>query len=224
VAYVSEDDFRSTVQIIRDLLESGALRLLLNPSFGADAPVRFVFRQEQAEVDQLLSGRGTTESAFEAAADDIAATLSAAVRETPPDRFSQQRADPERTDGDPEDPDVARRKLQLVSESFDIASLQQRWWVKRTAKTRVFSALRWNVANRLADDEASPPEGGGAPFGILMLEGATAATTPLSLFSNPVTDLTLVVDKEDVVAMRDTLDRLISALDAHSPRREAQDG
>jgi hypothetical protein len=124
--------------------------------------------------------------------------------------------DPEEDDEEtpePETPEVARAKFELVQEAFAVRELQRRVWVKTTSKQPVLDSVGWEVTRKLADDTADRPEGPVPAVATLKF----AAVDPDSYYYDErPPEIVMVADAEDVAFLIDVLTRVRSQLQAAS--------
>lgn len=209
--YVDLELFEAGLEAIQDLLGTGAFRILVGSGL-RPSPFQFELRREDGALKDVLANHGLSFGNLSDVIGDLDDCLNALVSGSSPEKFVAVRSDPRRwEDGEHESPDVARRKLDLVVNTFDISSLKQRFWVKRTAKTPIPGRLDWEVLTKNADASGVLP--GDSPIIVATIRLATepGGSGPISL-TDQLRQLNITVDSEDVGYMIDSLNRLQDSL------------
>jgi hypothetical protein len=205
--YVSPDRFEAGVDVIQDLAKSGALRILVGSGL-RPSPFQFELRRDDVALKDVLAGRGLSYSDLTEFIEDLDDCLNALLGGSSPKRFAEVRSDPERwDDGEFESPEVATRKLELVAETFDLADLRKRFWIKRTAKSPIPGRLDWEVLTKNADAGAAAPGPTPVVLATIRLSTEPGSAGPISL-TDQLRQVNITVDSEDVGYMIDSLTRL----------------
>jgi hypothetical protein len=212
----TREAFARAVEVIEELRSADAIRVLVGPapvaslfSNGSRA-VRFELRPDAEEADSAVEARGFNRVTFERVARDVAEILSALAQDLPEERVSLGRR-VLGEQGTQEPSEDVRWKLKYASEHFEIEELRERFWVKATSKHPLQQGFSWGI-NLRGDDAVRPaPTARPVPYAVLSLRtGPSAPGTRASVTYNQVH---MTVDREDVIALRDELDRLLSHLD-----------
>jgi hypothetical protein len=187
--YLSEEEFRATVERLRDLRQAKKAWLLIG-SGGAS------FAVLGKEADENLRERSG----------EVAEALDAAMTNQPVDHFASRRASPiARAFGvheEPEDPEIAGRKLRIVSETFPIRELVRRRWLKRTSKTDSPGVFEWDIGRKHREDTLPIPAGGPVPYALIRF----ASSRPSGeLPGARAHELQVTLDLEDVDYLIGTL-------------------
>ena len=170
--------------------------MLVSPS-----RIRFVF-SSAAETDDLHDG------------DEVEKALQAAVAGVSAEQFAQRDVNPfanlfGEEAVEPESVEVATEKLRVVTERFDLNSLDRRRWLKTTAKTGTPGMIEWDTAAKYSEDTIPAPPGGPVPFALLRLE-EHQSTTGSRQQARP--DIVFTLDSEDIDYMLGLLTELRAAL------------
>lgn len=214
---VSTQDFERVAIALRDLEEASVCRIVILPVIPlpyATQLVQFNVLHDEPGASEILDARDLDQQTLEDVADEVAETLTAVITNVGPDRYAVMRARRRRGatteqtgDPDPED----EKKYRLAEQIFDITGLQARLWVKQTSKTLVPVTVEWELADKIADDNAQPPAGRPVRFGTLRIVGRPSRFNPFEVGDEA---LSMVVDREDVLLMLDILTRLRDAFDS----------
>lgn len=203
--YVAEDLFRRGLAVLTALRESNELRILL----AVRGTLQFEIREERTAVSETLAAANLTYDELEGVVWDVSDCLNAAIVGVSEDGFVTARTDTKRfSDGEVEDPEVARLKFRLATEIFDVDELRRRAWVKETSPVRIARRIQWDVLSKHATAVGLPPGNRAVRFGALrfVLDSAQGSLRDQAEF-------VITVDKEDVGFMIDTLNQLVRALD-----------
>lgn len=215
--YASEVDFRNAVEILKRLEAEGIADILIAGPFGRHG-VRIILPRGVAAVAAAADDAGMTEREFRTTIRDVQDTLAAATQNVSPDDFVEaraQRTHPEEgTEVTPDGADLARRKLAVVSEAFDLRALRSRRWIKRTSKNDMLFDADWEVVKKLADNEAEAPEGAREiPSALIQLSSGPPDDAFSVVTGRGTTNVVVTMDAADVDALIRTLMRLRKALD-----------
>jgi hypothetical protein len=206
-----QQEFERGLRAIERLRTSSALRLLVGSRFRGRL-IQFEVLKHHAEVDRLLAESELDLSTFEEAAAEIAEVLAAVVSDEEDFYLEGSRA--ARRGDQPEDRDELERKLQAVRSAFeaDLPDLRRRVWLKDTATASLPGVFEWEVVTKVADHAVPRPDGQPVGFALLKMTGEPSEFV---LFSGAEGggEVRLVVDREDVAFMMDSLRRLQLAME-----------
>ena len=201
-------DFEAAAAVLLRMLRDRSCHVIVLAPMGRQT-VQFVFDSENQSVRTALEEARISSDDLARASADVAEALVAAMEQVGEDQFAERRSNPGQR-GEPEDANIARRKLNLVEEQFDVALLRRRAWIKQTSKARVPLGLDWEVNAKFADDDHLAPDGSPIPYGTLIVRTASRSS-PFSMLDDR-SDAPIDVDKDDVEVMIASLRRLHQAL------------
>jgi hypothetical protein len=211
------EEFAKAARALADLAARKAARVMIGPGgFTAlwEPPVgiRFEVSYQHAETASVLAQYALTRETFERWLGDIGEVLTAAVTEHSPDTLARNR---EREDARPsEPPEVTREKYRIVEQSFDVGALSARAWAKQNSKNDLPMGLSWETARKVQDSRAgAAPPAGGIYATLKIASGPSQHDIFFALSRRGYHELTLTVDREDVISFRDELNALIESFD-----------
>lgn len=205
---LSIEEFERGATALRELEEASVCRVVILSPYGPQF-VQFIVLRDDPRAEQVLESHGLDAEALEAVTDEVAEALTAVINDAGPDRFARLRARrrtsrEEPGEADPEDAE----KYRIAERTFDVSRLKARAWIKQTAKDLLPVTVEWEIADKVADDDVPRPSETPVRFATVRIVGGSADFDP---FQAAKADLSLTVDREDVLVMLDILTRLRDA-------------
>lgn len=164
--YVSLEDFEKG---LKALLSMRAQRLAWLALGQRGSATIFFARRRLQDLERVASDSGLTFEQTRSIADDVEDVLGAVAADIDIDQFARRRSGrrPAYPSAEPEDPERARAKYQLVKEALPLEALRQRAWAKDTSKINLFHALAWETVTKRDDSVLNRPTGEPQQIGLV---------------------------------------------------------
>lgn len=207
------EDFKTAAASLSELVGDGHAVILISRPFSPFL-VQFELSLKDEGVRTVVESSGLGEKGFQRTTKSVSRALTALVESHGPEVLARQEneSSEKQAIGETEIAD-AKKKLEVVSERFNVEMLRTRAWLKKTTKHDILLDRSWEVARKEADSDAEcPMDGTLPPMGVLRLSSASLKSPIAFVTGEGINDLVATVDRQDVRSLIRTLEKLDAAL------------